>query len=80
MALSKKHCRAARALLGWKQADLAKASGLSVPTIENFESGKSTPHDRNIVSITEAFERGGIVFLDANEISREGGAGMRLRK
>ncbi|MFQ5764104.1 MAG: helix-turn-helix domain-containing protein, partial [Rhodospirillales bacterium] len=30
--------RAARALLGWDQKDLAQASGLSLPTIQRMEA------------------------------------------
>ena len=35
--------RAARALLDWRQIDLAKASGVSDLTIINFEGGATHP-------------------------------------
>ncbi|MGA8688700.1 MAG: helix-turn-helix transcriptional regulator, partial [Methyloceanibacter sp.] len=33
-------CRAARALLDWTQPDLAEASGLSLTTVVDYESGR----------------------------------------
>lgn len=33
-------CRAARALLGWTQQELADVTNISIPTIRNFESEK----------------------------------------
>ncbi|ACS44198.1 helix-turn-helix domain-containing protein [Methylorubrum extorquens] len=69
--------RAARAMAGWQQQELAEASGVPKPTISAFElkpeTGKlSTMNHRAIV---EAFERAGLEFIPANG----GGAGVRFR-
>jgi transcriptional regulator with XRE-family HTH domain len=71
--------RAARNLLNWSQDQLAKATGVSVPTIRRMESdaigpGKST-HE-NVEAIRAALEKGGIDFIPEDG----GGAGLRLRK
>ncbi len=55
--------RAARALLSWKQEDLAKAAGLSLPAINNFERGIATPRMDTLNNIRKALEEGGIEFL-----------------
>lgn len=55
--------RAARALLDWKTADLAKKTGLTVNAINNIERG--TVHGRRdtLEKIQKAFEEAGIEFL-----------------
>jgi transcriptional regulator with XRE-family HTH domain len=70
--------KAARALLGWSQADLAKRSGISEPTIARLESAEGELGGRaeTIRKICAALEAGGIDFIDANG----GGQGVRLRK
>ncbi len=62
-------------MLDWTRIDLAKASRVSLSTIQRIE--RSAPHsasDDNRVAIQSALEAAGIVFL-----SDEGdGAGVRL--
>lgn len=70
-------CRAARALLGITQADLAKAAGAGTKTVADFERGA----DRDLHFITlkvlgDALMKGGIEFLDT-EGNRPG---VRLKK
>ena len=69
--------RAARALLGWSQTDLASEAGLSVPTVKRLE-GAFGPHvsDEARKKIKKTLEQAGIRFIDENG----GGAGVRLRK
>ena len=55
-------CRAARALAGMTQKDLAKASSLSQQTIADFERGARMPHPNNLKAIFDAFEERGIIF------------------
>jgi transcriptional regulator with XRE-family HTH domain len=71
--------RAARALIGWKQVDLAKKSGISEISIKNIERGVTDPRYRTLEAIQAAFEKAGVVFLEPGDI-RDGGAGVRLRK
>jgi transcriptional regulator with XRE-family HTH domain len=71
--------RAARALIGWKQADLAAKSGVAEISIKNIERGATDPRSSTLNAIQAAFEKGGVVFLDSGD-TRDGGAGVRLKK
>lgn len=72
--------RAARALLGIDQRQLAELSGVSLPTIQRMEA--SDGNVRGVVDtltkVVEAFNRAGIELIGDNMISREGGRGVRL--
>jgi transcriptional regulator with XRE-family HTH domain len=70
--------RAARALIGWHQADLAAAAGLSIITIKLIERGKVDPRVSSVDAIQQAFDRAGLIFLDAGDV-RDGGPGVRLK-
>ncbi len=70
--------RAARALIGWKQTDLANASGVSEMSIKNIERGATDPRASTLLSLQTALEGAGVVFLDPG-IQRDGGHGVRLR-
>jgi DNA-binding XRE family transcriptional regulator len=71
--------RAARSLLGWRQEDLAKASGVGTATIQRIEKSEQpvTGYVSTLVRIQTAFEEAGIVFINADEM---GGFGLRLAK
>jgi transcriptional regulator with XRE-family HTH domain len=71
--------RAARALIGWKQIDLAKRSGVAEVSIKNIERGVTDPRSRTLASIQAAFEKAGVVFLEPGDV-RDGGEGVRLKK
>lgn len=58
------HSRAARALLNWSQPQLAEASGASISTIRDFETGKRTPIANNLSAIEAAFDREGVELLN----------------
>ena len=61
-----RQCRAARALLGMKQADLRLATGLSKTTITAFEAGHpdtSRPLPRTVESIIWALTNAGAEFI-----------------
>lgn len=60
--------KAARALLGWLQEDLAHASGLSVATIRKLELGYISPRSVTMAKIREAFEGNGLEFLDPDGV------------
>ena len=69
-------CRAARALIGWSQDQLADASKVAKATIANFELAKRTPYDRTLDDMRLALEAAGVIFVDENGE----GPGVRLRK
>lgn len=71
--------RAGRALLGWRQTDLAKASGVSEIALKNVERGASDPRRSTIDAIERAFNAAGVIFLDAGDV-RDGGPGVRLKQ
>jgi transcriptional regulator with XRE-family HTH domain len=70
--------KAARALLGWSQSDLAANSGISEPTIARLESADGEIGGRRGTAekIRRALEAAGVEFIDENG----GGPGVRLRK
>jgi transcriptional regulator with XRE-family HTH domain len=70
--------KAARALLGWSQGDLARRSGISEPTIARLESAEGELGGREDTGkkIKNAIVNAGIEFIDENG----GGPGVRLRK
>ena len=71
--------RAARALLGWRQEDVARAAKISVATIRRIESqeGVLTGYVSTLLKIQASFEQAGIQFIDDNET---GGFGVRMAK
>jgi transcriptional regulator with XRE-family HTH domain len=54
--------RAARALLGWHQKDLARIAGISELSVINIESGKSSPKKETLDKILTAFAMSGVVI------------------
>jgi transcriptional regulator with XRE-family HTH domain len=74
--------RAARALLGIDQRQLAEMAGVSLPTIQRMEA--STGNVRGVVEtltkVVEAFDRAGIELIGENTVSREGGRGVRFKQ
>jgi transcriptional regulator with XRE-family HTH domain len=70
--------KAARALLGWSQADLAAHSSVSEPTVARLESvdGELGGREETADKIVTAIQKAGVEFIDENG----GGPGVRLRK
>ena len=70
--------KAARALLGWSQQDLAERSGVSVPTVGRLEADGGQLGGRAATGglLVEALQNGGVIFIDENGE----GPGVRLRK
>jgi transcriptional regulator with XRE-family HTH domain len=66
--------RGARGLLGWSQTDLAKAAGLSEPTIKRFETGLAKVSDAAVAKMVSALEAAGVEFTNGDQ------PGVRLRK
>ena len=71
--------RAARALIGWKQTDLARESGISEISVKNIERGATDPRVSTMQAIQDAFTRANIEFLDPGQTSVDGGSGVRFR-
>jgi predicted transcriptional regulator len=75
LAITSELIRAARALLRWEQRDLAKASGVPLPTIKRLEvlPGVLAAHSSTVTALRRAFESAGIEFTNGS------GPGVRLR-
>lgn len=73
--------RAARALLGWSQPVLAKASGVSLPTIVRMEGpvGPGRSSAANLDGVQRALEAAGVMFLAASDADAAG-PGVRLKQ
>lgn len=56
-------CKAARAIAGLTQRDLACAAGIATPTIADFERGARKPHANNLKAMQSVFEALGIHFI-----------------
>ena len=69
-------CRAARAMIQMKQPELAKAAGLGLSTIVDFEKERRVVSDQAITAIRTALEEADVEFIDENG----GGAGVRIKK
>jgi transcriptional regulator with XRE-family HTH domain len=67
--LLSRQIKAARALLGWSQDDLATRTDLKVPTIKRMESGEGPVKGvaANIWNIQKVLEDGGIRFISEKE-------------
>lgn len=78
LKVSIEQIKAARALLGWSQGDLAQASGVSLPTIKRLEAGSGDLGGRpeTISALCQALDAAGIDLIPQNG----GGAGVRLKK
>jgi transcriptional regulator with XRE-family HTH domain len=69
--------KAARALIGMTQEELAKAAGLSGQTVKRMESvGTERSSAGNVLLVQKALEAAGVQFIPENG----GGAGVRLIK
>ena len=74
--ITPEQCRAARALLGWSQQELADKAGVGIVTIHQLEAGTSQPRRATRDVLLRALEAAGVEFIDENG----GGPGVRLKK
>ena len=74
--MTPEQCRAARALLGWSQSDLAKRSKVSISAIRNFERGMTMPVVNNLDALKRAVEAGGVVLINDGKL----GVAMEIRE
>lgn len=73
--------RAARALLGIDQSELAALAGLSVPTIQRMEASDGVVRG-NVDSLTKllaALNKAGVELIGEGAESYSGGRGARLK-
>jgi transcriptional regulator with XRE-family HTH domain len=76
LSVTSSQLRAARHLANLSQADIAEATGLSLPTIKRAESEREVPiSSESIAAIRSALEAAGVEFIDQNGA----GPGVRLR-
>lgn len=62
--MTPEQCRAARALAGMSQQDLAHAAEVAKATIANFEIGNRAPYKRTLDAMQQALERAGVEFTE----------------
>ncbi len=74
--------KAARALLGWDQKQLARVSELSLPTVQRMEASSGTVRGNvdSLQKVVQAFESAGLELIAPGTISSGGGRGVRLRE
>jgi transcriptional regulator with XRE-family HTH domain len=73
--------RAARALIGIDQRELAQRSGLSVPTIQRMEASDGVVRGNvdSLMKLIEALDTSGIELIGEGVASSGGGRGVRLK-
>jgi predicted transcriptional regulator len=73
--------RASRALLDIDQRELAKLSGLSLPTIQRMEAsaGVVRGNVESLMKLVAALDAAGVELISANAVSSSGGRGVRLK-
>jgi len=73
--------RAARALAGIDQRELAKKSGLSVPTIQRMEGSEGVIRGNvdSLMKLISALSASGIELIGDEDASVQGGRGVRLK-
>jgi predicted transcriptional regulator len=74
--------RAARALLGVDQRELAEMAGLSLPTIQRMEAsdGQVRGIVNTLMKVVDALEQAGVELIAENSLSVGIGRGVRLRE
>ncbi|HMA13453.1 MAG: helix-turn-helix domain-containing protein [Bacteroidota bacterium] len=73
--------RAARALLGLDQRQLAALSGLSVPTIQRMEASGGVVRGNvdSLMKLIAALDQAGVELIAEGAASPRGGRGLRLK-
>ena len=73
--------RAARALLGIDQRELAQRSGLSLPTIQRMEASNGVVRGNvdSLMKLVDALAANGIELIGESATSSTGGRGVRLK-
>ena len=79
--ITSRQLRAARALAGLDQRALAKASRLSLPTIQRMEASDGVVRGtvESLMKLIAALDRAGIELINEGAASGNGGRGVRLK-
>lgn len=79
--ISSAQMKAARALLGWDQRQLADAAEVSLPTIQRMEASAGTVRGNvdSLVKVIGAIEKNGVSLIATKQMSADGGRGVRLK-
>jgi transcriptional regulator with XRE-family HTH domain len=74
--------RAARALIGMDQRQLAEKSGLSLPTIQRMEASDGVIRGNvdSLMKLVAALDAAGIELIGEGMTSSDGGRGVRLKR
>ena len=81
VVISAPQLRAARALLGIDQRELAERAGLSVPTIQRMEASDGVIRGNvdSLMKLITALDQAGIELIGEGAVSQGGGRGVRLK-
>lgn len=73
--------RAARALAGLDQREIARLAGLSVPTIQRMEASEGVIRGNvdSLMKLIGALDAAGIELIGEGVTSQSGGRGVRLK-
>ncbi|PSH61703.1 transcriptional regulator [Phyllobacterium brassicacearum] len=73
--------RAARALLGIEQRQLAELAGVSVPTIQRMEASSHVVRGNvdTLMRLLAALDAAGVEVINEGAVSEDGGRGVRLK-
>jgi DNA-binding transcriptional regulator YiaG len=74
--LTPEQCKAARALLSWKQSDLSEKSGVGAGTIKDFESKRHSINSKALTALIRTFQKAGLVLFFADDSE---GSGVRWK-
>ena len=79
--ITSRQLRAARALAGLDQRALARASRLSLPTIQRMEASEGVVRGNveSLMKLIAALERDGIELINEGTTSGGGGRGVRMK-
>jgi transcriptional regulator with XRE-family HTH domain len=74
--------RAARALLGIDQRQLAERSSLSLPTIQRMEASDGVIRGNvdSLMKLVDALATAGVELISEGAVSPGGGRGVRLKR
>lgn len=76
--ITSRQIRAARALIGLGQHDLAERAGIGIATLRRIEAAEEVSGSaKSMARIQRAFEAAGVIFIDRDDTA---GPGVRLKR